>query len=42
MEGRVRTVPFLVSAAETREDHVAEAAGSVQFGLTLGPFDGPL
>lgn len=42
MGGRVWTVPVLVGAAETREDHVAEAAGSVQFGLTLGPFNGPL
>ena len=30
-------VPVLVGTAEAGEDHVAEAAGPVQFGLTLCP-----
>lgn len=34
--------PVLVGTAEAGEDHVAETAGSVQFGLTLSPLDGAL
>lgn len=29
----------MVGTAEAGEDHVAETAGSVQFGLTLSPLD---
>lgn len=35
-------LPVLVGTAEAGEDHVAKAAGSVQFGLALGTFDGAL
>lgn len=38
----LRHLPVLVSTAEAGKNHVAEAAGSVQFGLTLGPLDGAL
>lgn len=31
--------PVLVGTAEAGEDHVAETAGSVQFGLTFSPLD---
>lgn len=35
-------LPFLVSATEAGQNHLSEAAGAVQFGLTLGPLDGAL
>ena len=35
-------LPFLVSTTEPGQNHLSEAAGPVQFGLTFGPLDGAL
>lgn len=35
-------LPFLVSATKAGQNHLSEAAGAVQFGLTFGPLDGAL
>lgn len=33
------SLPFLVSATKPGQNHLSEAAGPVQFGLTFGPLD---
>lgn len=35
-------LPLLVSTTEPGQNHLSEAAGPVQFGLTFGPLDGAL
>lgn len=35
-------LPFLVRATKAWQNHLSEAAGAVQFGLTFGPLDGAL
>lgn len=35
-------LPLLVGTSKPGQNHLSEAAGPVQFGLTFGPFDGTL
>lgn len=35
-------LPLLVSTSKPGQNHLSEAAGPVQFGLTFGPLDGAL
>lgn len=35
-------LPLLVGTSKPGQNHLSEAAGPVQFGLTFGPLDGTL